>query len=56
MKPETEYLKIVEWSDEDGCYVGRVNPENWTHGSSEQRVNAFTVGYKTGDPSKCIEL
>lgn len=32
---------------------GRVTPENWTHGSSEQRVNAFTTGYKTGDPAQC---
>lgn len=32
---------------------GRVTPENWTHGSSEQRVNAFTTGYKTGDPARC---
>ena len=32
---------------------GRVTPENWTHGSSEQRVNAFTTGYTTGDPSRC---
>ena len=23
MKPQTEYKKIVEWSEEDGCYVGR---------------------------------
>jgi predicted HicB family RNase H-like nuclease len=22
MKPGDEYLKIVQWSDEDGCYVG----------------------------------
>lgn len=22
MKPSDRYLKIVEWSDEDGCYVG----------------------------------
>lgn len=22
MKPSDKYLKIVEWSDEDGCYVG----------------------------------
>lgn len=22
MKASTRYVKIVEWSDEDGCYVG----------------------------------
>lgn len=32
---------------------GRVTPENWTHGSSEQRVNAFTTGFETGDPGQC---
>lgn len=33
--------------------TGQVSPETWTHGSSEQRVNAFTTGYKTGEPAKC---
>jgi predicted metalloprotease len=32
---------------------GRVNPETWTHGSSEQRVKAFNTGYETGDLTSC---
>ena len=36
--------------------TGTTNPETWTHGSSEQRVNAFTRGYQTGQPSQCVDL
>ncbi len=32
---------------------GRVDPENWTHGSSEQRVSAFTKGYTSGSVQMC---
>ena len=32
---------------------GRVDPETWTHGSSEQRVKWFNQGFTTGDPMRC---
>ena len=32
---------------------GQVDPDSWTHGSSEERQRWFTTGYQTGDPSKC---
>lgn len=40
MKESDKYLKIVEWSDEDQCYVGSV--PGWIgkscHGSDETKV------------------
>jgi predicted metalloprotease len=32
---------------------GRVSPESWTHGSSEQRVRWFRTGFESGDPARC---
>ncbi|WP_433351411.1 KPN_02809 family neutral zinc metallopeptidase [Microtetraspora malaysiensis] len=32
---------------------GRVSPENFTHGTSAQRMKWFKAGYSSGDPRRC---
>ena len=32
---------------------GRIVPESFTHGSSEQRVRWFKRGFETGDMNQC---
>ena len=36
--------------------TGKVNPETWTHGSSEERVNAFNNGYNNGTFAVCNNI
>ncbi|WP_069386757.1 KPN_02809 family neutral zinc metallopeptidase [Cellulosimicrobium cellulans] len=36
--------------------TGQVNPEAWTHGSSEQRQRWFTIGYEGGSLRDCDAL
>lgn len=33
--------------------VTRANPETFTHGTSQQRINWFRQGFETGDPNDC---
>ena len=47
MKKKDYYLKIVEWSDEDQCYVGSI--PGWIgkccHGDNEEEVYHEYVKY-----------
>ena len=33
--------------------TGRIDPERWTHGSAEQRVQWFSTGYRSGNSDDC---
>lgn len=35
---------------------GTIQPESWTHGSSEQRVSAFNTGFEAGSIAACRNL
>jgi predicted metalloprotease len=71
---DTEYIEPLSQSDVNDALSeakavgddwiqqrsgGQINPEGWTHGSSEQRVRWFTIGYRGlngdagGDPADC---
>lgn len=38
---------------DDALTQGRVSPDNFTHGTSEQRTRWFTIGFQSGDPDTC---
>ena len=33
--------------------TGTITPEDWTHGSSEQRQHWLTTGFERGEPAAC---
>ena len=33
--------------------AGRINPDQWTHGSSQMRKQWLSQGFNTGDPNQC---
>lgn len=33
--------------------AGRINPDQWTHGSSQMRMQWLAKGFNTGDPNQC---
>ena len=41
---------------DDALTKGRVSPDAFTHGTSEQRTRWFTIGYQSGDPDSCDTL
>jgi predicted metalloprotease len=64
----TGYLEPLQQSDIDAAIQeakavgddwieqktgGTVTPDQWTHGSSAERVSWFTKGYQSGQPSAC---
>ncbi len=48
-----EGMKAAQAIGDDMLTQGRVSPDNFTHGTSEQRMAALRRGYQAGDPAAC---
>jgi predicted metalloprotease len=48
-----EGLTAARAIGDDQLTQGRVSPDNFTHGTSAQRMNALRTGLTTGDPAAC---
>ena len=48
-----EGMRAAEAIGDDMLTKGRVSPDNFTHGTSEQRMNALRTGLQSGQPSAC---
>ena len=48
-----EGMRAAEAIGDDQLTKGRVSPENFTHGTSAQRMAALRMGLQSGDPSQC---
>ncbi|GAA3960862.1 KPN_02809 family neutral zinc metallopeptidase [Gordonia caeni] len=46
-------IKTARAIGDDTIQGARSNPESWTHGSADQRVRWFKIGYADGDPRRC---
>ena len=48
-----EGMRAAEAIGDDMLTQGRVSPDNFTHGTSAQRMNALRTGLQSGQPSAC---
>ena len=48
-----EGMRAAEAIGDDMLTKGKVSPDNFTHGTSEQRMNALRTGLQAGQPSAC---
>jgi predicted metalloprotease len=48
-----EGMRAAEAIGDDMLTKGQVSPDNFTHGTSEQRMNALRTGLQSGQPSAC---
>ena len=48
-----EGMRAAEAIGDDMLTKGQVSPDNFTHGTSAQRMEALRRGLSTGDPSQC---
>lgn len=48
-----EGMRAAEAIGDDMLTKGQVSPDNFTHGTSAQRMSALRTGFTTGDPNQC---